>query len=86
MAVILGYQENAVLRRRDRSGACSETVLAGDELLRVHVDSVEFEILEAYYRSLSPHTESSHGDEAMISIYVRASSFPSVDQAESSAY
>lgn len=80
-AEILSYAHNAVLRMRDTAGSCSEVVLSGDNFLRVHVGSIEFEILETYYHRLPPRTKPSHGDEAMISVYVRASSFPNVDQA-----
>jgi len=45
------------------------------------VDNVKCEILQAYYRPLPPNTKPTPGDEAMIFVYVRSSTFPSVEQA-----
>jgi len=84
-AEILSYRSNAVLRLRDRAGTCSEVVLSGDNFLRVHADNIEFEILEVYYHPLPPQSKPRHGDEAMVSLYVRASSFPKADQARAFA-
>jgi hypothetical protein len=81
MAEIQGYADNAVLRLRDSNGACSQTTLSGEDFLRAQVSGIKFEILKIYYRSLPPHTMPSPGDEAMISIYVRSSSYPTVEQA-----
>jgi len=81
MAEISGYGANAVLRLRDGHGVCSETVLSGHNFLRISMDNVEFEILQAYYRFLPPNTKPVPGDEAMITVYVRSSIFPSVGQA-----
>ena len=81
MAEILTFEGNAVLRMRDSSGNCSETVLSGENFLRVGVDHIDFEILETYYTGLPPHTASAPGDEAMVWVYVRCSSFPTPDEA-----
>ena len=81
MAEIQSYGNNAVLRLRDSAGKCSETVLSGDNFLRANVDNAKFEVLKIYYRSLPPHTEPRPGDETMISVYVRSSPFPTVEQA-----
>jgi hypothetical protein len=81
MAEILSYSGNGVLRLRDRSGVCTESVLSGENFLRVHLGAVDFEILKVYYRPLPPHTDSSLGDEATVSIYVRASALPNSAQA-----
>jgi hypothetical protein len=81
MAEILSQGKNGVLRLRDGTGICSETLLSGDNFLRANADHVKFEILKIYYRGLPPHTKPSPGDEAVISIYVRASSYPSAEQA-----
>jgi len=81
MAEISSYSGSAVLRLRDNTGACSEIVLSGHDFLRASVGDVKFEILKVYYGSLPPHTEPREGDEAMVSIYVRSSSFPSAEQA-----
>jgi hypothetical protein len=81
MAEILSWQENAVLRLRDSSGTCSERVLSGENFLRSHEAGIEFEILRTSYHPLPPHERPSRGDEAMVTIYVRASSYPRTDQA-----
>jgi hypothetical protein len=81
MAEFSGYGADGVLRLRDRYGTCSETVLSGENFLRASVDDVNFEVLQIYYRRLPPNTKPRPGDEAMISVYVRASAFPSVEQA-----
>lgn len=81
MAEISGFGANAVLRLRDRNGNCSETVLSGDNFLQASVGDVKFEILEILYRLLPPHMKPRLGDDAMIDVFVRASSFPSVEQA-----
>jgi hypothetical protein len=81
MAEISGFRADAVLRLRDRNGNCSETVLSGDNFPRASVGDVKFEILETLYRWLPPHTKPRPGDDAMIDVYVRASSYPSVEQA-----
>jgi hypothetical protein len=82
MAEIFAFGEDAVLRLRNGAGVSSETVLSGKNLLYVDLDGTEFNILKIYYHPLPPHTESASGDEAMISIYVRASGFPTVAQAQ----
>jgi hypothetical protein len=81
MAEFLTYENNTVLRLRDRAGLCSETVLSGDNFLRVRDDGVDYDILQIYYGGLPPHTQSAPGDEAMIQVYVRSSVFPTVEQA-----
>ena len=81
MAEISKLDDNGVLRLRNSSGASSEILLSGDNFLHTQVRNIDFEILETYYHPLPPHVESSPGDEAMISVYVRASSFPSTKQA-----
>ena len=81
MAEIIAHGEDAVLRLRNAAGVSSETVLSGKNLLHVNFDGTRFDILKIYYHPLPPHTESILGDEAMISIYVRASRFPTVAQA-----
>jgi hypothetical protein len=81
MAEISAYNGNAVLRLRDGAGKTSETVLAGQNFLRIHLGTVDYEILKTYYHPLPPFTDPAPGDEAMISVYVRASSFPTSDQA-----
>lgn len=80
-AEFLTYENNGVLRLRDGAGTLSETVLSGDNFLRIRNTDIEFDILETYFSGLPPHTKSALGDEAMIWVYVRASSFPSVRQA-----
>jgi len=80
-AEILSYGNDAVLRTRDSAGTRREVVLSGNNFLRVHVDNIQFEILEIYYHPLPPHMKSSQADEAMISVYTRSSSFPSVPTA-----
>ena len=81
MAEILVYEKNAVLRLRSSDGTCSEVVLLGDNFLRVRLGSVKFEILKIIYHRLPPSAEPRPGDEAMISVYVRSSSFPGENQA-----
>ncbi len=81
MAEFLGYGDNAVMRLRDGAGVCSEVVLAGRNFLRMRDDGLVFEILESYYHRLPPNIRPSPGDQAMISVFVRASQFPSVGQA-----
>jgi hypothetical protein len=81
MAEISSYNGDGVLRVRDRFGACTESVLSGDNFLRVHLGAIGFEILKVYYRPLPPHTNPSPGDESVVSVYVRASAFPSSEQA-----
>src|SRR5262249_13476458 len=81
MAELSVYKENAILRLRDQTGKSKAVVLAGDNFLHVRLQSVDFEILKTYYHPLPPQTESIRGDEAMISIYVRSSSLPSVELA-----
>jgi hypothetical protein len=81
MAEVLVYEKNAVLRLRNSAGVCSEVVLSGDNFLRTRLGSVSFEVLEIYYHSLPPGTAPSDGDEAMVTIFVRASAFPDEDQA-----
>ncbi len=80
-AEILSCDNNAVLRIRNSAGTCSEILLAGDNFLRVKEGPIDFELLETYFHRLPPHTKPRRGDEAMISVYVRASSFPSTKQA-----
>jgi len=81
MAEFLTYESNTVLRMRDSSGICSETVLSGDNFLKVRVDDIDFEILKTYFTPLPPHTTVTPGDEAMIWLSVRSSSFPNENQA-----
>jgi hypothetical protein len=81
MAEISRNMGDGVVRLRDQAGNSSETVLAGENFLHVRVENVDFEVLKIYYSPLPPQTASNPGDEAMISIYVRASSFPSADLA-----
>ena len=81
MAELLTYEDNAVLRMRDAAGTCSETVLAGENFLRVRQNDIDFKILETYFTGLPPHTAATSGDEAMIWVYVRSSSFPNENQA-----
>jgi hypothetical protein len=81
MAEIQSSGGDAVLRLRDDAGVCSETVFSGRDFLRANVNKVQFEILKIYYRSLPPHTKATPGDEAMISVYVRASTLPTAEQA-----
>ena len=80
MAEIYSYDGNGVLRLRDRSGACIESVLSGDNFLRVRLGPTDFEILKVYYRALPPHTDPVSGDEATVSIYVRTSTAPGTEQ------
>ena len=82
MAELFGYANNAVLRLRDAAGICSEVVLAGNNFLRIESGGVRFEILHIYYHPLPPDVAPSPGDEAMISVYVRASQPPDLDRAE----
>jgi hypothetical protein len=81
MAEFFGYKDNAVLRMRDGAGTCSEITLAGRDFLRESVDGSEFEILKIDYHPLPPLTKPSPDDEAMVTIYARASRFPTVTQA-----
>jgi hypothetical protein len=81
MAEFFGHEDNAVMRVRDSAGVCSEVTLAGYDFLQVQADGTTFEILKIYYHPLPPNSKPVPGDEAMISVYVRASRFPSVDQA-----
>ncbi len=81
MAEISTYRENGVLRLRDRRGNSKEIVFAGKNFLRARIQGTDFEILKTYYHPLPPQTESSPGDEAMISIYVRSLSSPSIELA-----
>jgi hypothetical protein len=81
MAEISRYGENGVLRLRDQTGDLKEMTLAGENFLRVGLQGVDFEILKTYFHPLPPQEESSPGDESMISIYVRASTFPTADLA-----
>jgi hypothetical protein len=81
MAEFFGYGDNAVMRVRDSAGICSEVTLRGHDFLRVHGDGTEFEILKIYYHPLPAHLEPTSGDEAMVSVYVRASRFPTLDEA-----
>ena len=80
MAEFLSFEGNTVLRMRDSAGRCSESVLSGNNFLRLEVDGTKFEILEMYFSALPPHTAASPGDEAMIWLYVRSSVFPSQKQ------
>ncbi|HEY7393178.1 MAG TPA: hypothetical protein VH640_31950, partial [Bryobacteraceae bacterium] len=81
MAQISAYKDNAVLRFRDSKGISTETVLSGNNFLRVHLDNLECEILETYFHDLPPHTKPSQSDEAMVSIYVRTSRYPGTAEA-----
>jgi hypothetical protein len=81
MAEISRSGQDGVLRFRDQRGTSMEVTLAGENFLRVRLEGADFEILKAYYHPLPPQTESSPGDEAMISIYVRCSSFPTAELA-----
>jgi len=81
MAEILAYGNNAVLRLRNGAGVCTEVVLSGDNFLRVKSGGMDFEILEIYFHPLPPSTEPSPGDEAMVTIFVRASAFPDESRA-----
>jgi hypothetical protein len=81
MAEILSYDGNGILRLRDQSGKCTESILSGENFLRVRRGAIDFEILKIYYRPLPPHTESSLGDEATVSVYARASTFPGPEEA-----
>lgn len=81
MAEFLSYEDNTVLRMRNSAGTCSEIVLSGNNFLRVRVSDIDFEILKTYFTPLPPHTVAAPGDEAMIWVYVRSSSFPNEDQA-----
>jgi len=81
MAELLGYRENTVMRVRDGHGVCSEVVLAGRNFLHLYSGGVAFDILESYYHPLPPDVTQSFGDQAMVSVFVRASRFPTVVQA-----
>jgi len=81
MAEISRCGEDGVLRFRDEAGNSKEVILAGKNFLRLRLKGVAFEILKTNYHPLPPQTEPSPGDEAMVSVYVRAESFPSADLA-----
>jgi hypothetical protein len=81
MAEMCRFGDNGALRFRDSSGTSSEIVLSGANPLRVDLKNIRFEVLKTYIGPLPPHTEPRPGDGAMISVYVRASSFPLADQA-----
>jgi len=76
MAEYYGYGDSAVLRVRDIAGACTETLLAGTNFLHLAADSISYDILQVYYHPLPPIVTASPGDEAMVSVWVRASRLP----------
>jgi len=82
MAEFFGYENNIVMRLRDNAGNCSEVTLQGHDFLRVNRDDIEFEILKILYHPLPPNVSSKPGDEAEVTAYVRASQFPSAQQAK----
>ncbi len=81
MAELYGYEDNAVMRVRDSAGVCSQVTLAGQDFLSMRLDDTMFDILKIYYHPLPPDARPVPGDEAMVSVYARASAFPSVDRA-----
>jgi hypothetical protein len=81
MAQFNGYGDSAVLRLRDSAGKCSEIVLAGTDFLKIDSGGIKFEILQIGYHSLPPSTQPSSGDEAIVSVWLRASRLPTKDEA-----
>jgi len=82
MAEASGLGGNVVLRFRNQAGVSSETVLSGENFLRISLRGVDFDILKQSFSPLPPGVAPTSGDEAMIFIYVRASSFPDVRLAQ----
>jgi len=81
MAQIYALDANCLLRLRNGGGVSTETILSGENFLRVRFGNVDYEILETYFHPLPPNVAPTLGDGAAVSIYVRASSFPSLEQA-----
>ena len=81
MAKFYGLEDSAVLRLRDAAGVCYEIVLAGTDFLRLNSAGIKFELLEIGYHPLPPSVKPTSGDDAMVSVWVRASQLPNTDQA-----